>query len=129
MNTRAVQGFTLIEMVIAFAILGVTLAVLYGSFENAMMRTRHDTRLSEATLLAQSLLSRAGSEWPLIDVTRHGKSNAYSFALIQQTLTAPEGEPAYSVPTIRVTASVNWAEGQARRSISLSSLKLSSPVQ
>jgi len=128
MNARFTQGFTLIEMVIAFAILGMTLTVLYGSFENAMLRTRHDARLSEGTMLAQSLLSRAGSEWPLIDGTHDGKTNGYSYTLIEQTAVPAEDEPPYTIPTVRIIASVNWAEGGTRRSISLSTFKLSAPV-
>jgi general secretion pathway protein I len=128
MSRRSQQGFTLLEMVIAFAILGLTLTVLYGVFENALIRTTHDAHLSEGTLLAQSLLSRAGPEWPLTDGTHDGESHGYSYALIEGTVAPAEGDPRYTVPTVRITASVNWAEDGGRRSISLSTLKLLTAV-
>jgi general secretion pathway protein I len=128
MNTRCQQGFTLIEMVIAFAILGMTLTVLYGVFENSLMRMRRDTHVSEATLLAQSLLARAGSEWPLADGTRAGESQGYSYALIERAVAPAAGEPAYTLPTVRITASVQWVDGSGTRNISLSTLKLSAPA-
>jgi general secretion pathway protein I len=121
------HGFTLIEMVIAFAILGITLTVLFGVFQNALSRTRHDARLSEGTLLARSLLARAGSEWPLADGTREGSWGGYEYELIEQTVVAPPGQPPYTLPTIRVSASVTWVERAGRRALSLSTLKLLPP--
>jgi general secretion pathway protein I len=128
MNAGRQQGFTLIEMVIAFAILGMTLTVLYGVFENTLSRIRHDAHVSEATLLAQSLLARAGSEWPLADGTRGGGSDGYAYTLIETTVLPGEGQPPYTLPTVHITASVNWVEGGATHTMSLSTLKLATPV-
>jgi general secretion pathway protein I len=124
MNARRSHGFTLIEMVIALAILGLTLSVLYGAFESALSRSRHDARLSEGTLIAQSLLARAGTEWPLTDGTTRGEWNAYTYELTQQTVSPPLGQPVYTQPTVRVTASVNWTEFAGHRDVTLSTLKL-----
>jgi hypothetical protein len=115
-------------MVIAFAIVGLTLTVLFGAFETSLSRTRHDAKFSEAILVAQSLLARAGSEWTLADGTQSGESNGYTYAIAEQTVRAPPGVLPYTMPTIRVTASVSWPEFAGTRSVSLSTLKLLPPV-
>lgn len=121
---RAVTGFTLIEMVVAFAILGVSLSALYATFQSALARTRHDARLSEATLLARSLLARAGTEWPLKDGSTRGSWTEYSYELIEHKIPAPPNEPPFTLATIEVTATVTWQEAAGTRSFSLSTLKL-----
>jgi general secretion pathway protein I len=123
LNAARTRGFTLIEMVIAFAILAVTLAALYSTFETALSRSRHDARLSEAILLAQSLLARAGTEWPLANGNERGAWNSYTYQVSEQTVASIAGQRLRTLPTIRVTASVTWAESAGRRNIALSTLK------
>ena len=124
MSARRSQGFTLIEMVVAFAILGIALTTLYAVFESALSRIRHDTHLSESILLAQSLLARAGTEWPLAEGVRHGDWQNYRYELAEQGISALDGQPPYTLPAIQVTASVSWVESAGKRTIVLSTLKL-----
>jgi prepilin-type N-terminal cleavage/methylation domain-containing protein len=121
---RAASGFTLIEMVIAFAILGLSLSALYATFQNALSRTGHDVRLTEATLLARSLLARAGTEWPLIEGSLRGEWNEYAYELSEHKTVAPANEVPFTLPTVQVTATVTWVEFAGKRSYSLSTLKL-----
>jgi general secretion pathway protein I len=114
-------------MVIAFAILAITLTALYGTFESALLRSRQNAHLSEATLLAQSLLARAGSDWPLADGTQVGEWNGYGYELAQQTTSTAAGQPPQTLPTILVTASITWPEVAGKRTIAVSTLKLLPP--
>jgi general secretion pathway protein I len=114
------QGFTLVEMVVAFAILGLSLTALYSAFESALVRAGHDGRLNEGTLIAQSLLARASFEWPLQDGVRSGDWNGFAYEIAEQTVAAPSGEQPYTVPTIQVTASVSWPEAAGMRHIAMS---------
>lgn len=127
MNRRRQYGFTLIEMVVAFAILGLSLTVLYEAFESGLLRARRDEHLREGTLIAQSLLSRVGSEWPLKDGTQTGDSNGYAYVVSEQTVTAIVNERPYSLPTIRIVASVSWHEFAGAQTISIATLKLLPP--
>ncbi len=125
MTQQRTRGFTLIEMVIALAILGISLTVLFSAFENSLSRTRHDARLSEATLLAESLLSRAGTEWPLGTGAHTGEWQSFAYELSDEPVPTPQGRTAYTVRTTTVTAAVRWhdcafdfevcAEGAAMR--------------
>jgi len=117
------RGFTLIEVVIAFAILGLSLAALYGAFASALSRAQRDAHFSEAMLIAQSLLARAGSEFPLTQPSYRGEWNSYRYELSQEPVNhAPPS--ASTVHTVRVTARVRWPGSTASRDIEISTLKL-----
>jgi Prokaryotic N-terminal methylation motif len=122
------KGFTLIETVIAFAILVLSLPVLYSALAGSLARSRHDRYLSEGILLAQSLLARAGVERPFVDGVERGTWGDYGYELTEEMLTAPLGEEPYSMPTVHVNAMVFWSENGADRTIAISTLKLSPRV-
>lgn len=128
MTARRMQGFTLLEIVIAFAILGMSLAVLYGAFESALLRTRRDAQFNESTLIAQSLLSRAGSEFPTLPGNVRGDWNSYSYELRQEVVSSPSGQPIFTQPIVRVTARVWWTGSAGSRDVEISTLKLVSKV-
>jgi general secretion pathway protein I len=118
------RGFTLIEVVIAFAILGMTLTALYGVFVSSLSRTHHDAQLSEATMLAQSLLSRAGIEFLATGEPIRGQWNEYTYQLTQDIASPPEGQRAYTQPTLYVTAQVTWPGRSGSQDVTLSTVKL-----
>ena len=124
MTAQRAAGFTLIEMVIAFAILGVSLSALYATFQSALSRTRHDAHLNEATLLARSLLTRAGTEWPLIEGSSQGEWSEYTYEVTEHKILAPAKEVPFTLPAVQVTAAVTWVEFAGKRTYSLSTLKL-----
>jgi general secretion pathway protein I len=123
MTGKTAKGFTLIEMVVAFAILGLSLSVLYASFQGALSRSLHDSRSSEATLVARSLLARGGTEWPLSKGTVRGESHGFNYEVAVQLVSPPNSEKDYTVPYFEVIATVSWMEFAGLRTISLSTLK------
>lgn len=54
---RATAGFTLLEVLVAVTILGVALVSLLGLHVSNLARLDSDQRISEATLLAQALMT------------------------------------------------------------------------
>jgi general secretion pathway protein I len=54
------RGFTLIEVIIAFALLALALTLLLGSMSGAAKQIRHADDAGRATLHAQSLLGQLG---------------------------------------------------------------------
>jgi len=62
----SIRGFTLIEILIAFAILVVSLAVLLQSFSSSLDAVTRTERATSAILLARSIMDRVGTEIPLI---------------------------------------------------------------
>ena len=58
MRLRSQQGFTLIEVVVAFAIFTLAVGALYESFAGAVRRNTQAQNRDQELLVAQSLLSR-----------------------------------------------------------------------
>ena len=129
MSASRMRGFTLIEVVIAFAILGLSLSALYAAFANALSRAQRDAQLSEGTLIARSLLSRAGSELPAAQGSYRGEWNNYHYELTQQSVSPPAKQPPFTLPVLRVTARVWWSGSSGPREINISTLKLAPKVQ
>ena len=57
---RRQRGFTLLEVIIAFALLALALTLLLGSMSGAAKQVRHADDASRAALHAQSLLAKLG---------------------------------------------------------------------
>ena len=59
------RGFTLLEVLIAFIILGLSTGVILSVFSSLPTKAQHAANERAATMSAQSLLALIGSEWPL----------------------------------------------------------------
>lgn len=129
MNVRRMSGFTLLEVVIAFAILGLSLSALYGVFASSLSRVRRNAQLSEGTLIAQSLLARAGSEIPAEQASYQGEWHGYGYQLTQEWVSRPANHAARTQLLLRATARVWWAGNSASRGLELSTLKIVPKVQ
>ena len=62
---RRARGFTLLEVIIAFALLGLALTLLLGSLSGGAKQVREAELRTRAVLHAQSLLAEAGVASPL----------------------------------------------------------------
>ena len=71
-GARLQHGFTLIEVIIAFALLSLALTLLLGSMSGAAKQIRNADDAGRATLHAQSLLAQIGSGEVLKPATRQG---------------------------------------------------------
>jgi len=122
----ATRGFTLIEILIAFAILAVALAALLRAFSSGLQATTKAERYGAAVLLARSVLERVGSEiaiqpgeqsghgedgtvWSLhiepLEVRRAANERASPFLPyeVAVTVTGPRQEP-ITLTTLRLVA-------------------------
>lgn len=69
---RRPRGFTLLEVLVAFALLGLALTLLLGAISGAARQVRNSADASRASLYAQSLLADAGVGEPLEPGEREG---------------------------------------------------------
>lgn len=69
-HLRARRGFTLIEVLIAMALLGFSLIVMFGFHSQAVRSNMHARKISDCTYLAQLQLERLLS-LPWSEVYRH----------------------------------------------------------
>lgn len=130
---RAQAGYTLIEIVIAFAILALGLILLLGTLSGATRQVRQGGDAGRAGLHAQSLLAEYG-ELPQPGA-REGEleDGRYRWRLDVAPWTdpAPRSGPARIDPNaarlLRLQLQVEWGEGGPAQRVQLSSLRLVLP--
>jgi general secretion pathway protein I len=121
---HSIRGFTLIEILIAFAILVVSLAVLLQSFSSGIDAVTRTEQATSAILLARSTLDRVGSEIPLVPGEHVGKfENGLSWAVTLEPATADVAPPVNGllVRLLQVDVTVT---GEATIPITLKTLRL-----
>lgn len=128
-------GFSLLEVLVAFAILAVSLGVLMQIFSRATQTTMTAAQYSRAVSLAEARLAAVGSAFPLEAGVASGDPEdgfAWELSIIPTQLTAEEpgllaDEP--QVTPYRVTALVVWQDGARTRRLTLSTLRLGEQAQ
>jgi general secretion pathway protein I len=121
---RRAGGFTLLEVIVAFALLAMALTLLLGMLSGAARQVRHAEQLSRASLHAQSLLAQLGSDGRFRLGRTQGsfEQGRYDWTLEVAPYVDPadarDGAVAPEGPQLRqVTLDVRWgrAAGEAMR--------------
>lgn len=121
------SGFTLLEVLIAFAIAAMALTGLFQSSRAGLDNTSIAARTLEAAGLAQSTLAAALRAEPVNPGTRTGGDAG---GYVWQTVVTPAGAKppapgtASGTTLYRVDVSVAWSAGARQRSVSLSGYRL-----
>lgn len=141
-NTR--RGFTLIEVIVAFAVLALALAIVLGTLANASRQVRWSDDAGRAALHAQSLLDDTGVAGTLVPGRRQGvfEDGRYRWTLevVPWREPAAEGEAPPPVDPaaprlLRLALDVRWgdargnggADDDARTHLHLDSLRYVRP--
>jgi len=123
-GTDRQAGFALVEVLAALAILALSLSVLFAVLSDGVRRTSHAEKLAEATLQAQSLLARVGSEIALKPGVTTGQLSDGSRWQLSVEPHGDAGERrAWPVGAYKVSAEIAWNDGQ-ERSLTLATLRL-----
>jgi len=128
---QAQRGFSLLEVLVAFAILAVSLGVLLGIFSRATSATLASAQYTQAATLAESLLTLAGHEIVLEEGTVSGETESgfsWELTLFELDLSDEFPTATLSVSAYRVNASVLWFDAGRPRRLMLSTLKLVDPL-
>jgi general secretion pathway protein I len=125
---RRQRGFSLLEMMVAIAILGVTLGALYQATTAATRNVRVDERYAFAVELARSLVAD-NSLVPATGLRRRGETDS---GFRWEVAANPVGRSRSSrLPRGALQAlavEVNWADGTRRRRVRLHSVVEGQPV-
>lgn len=120
-------GFSLLEVLVAFAILAISIGVLMQVFSNSMRAASVTRHYSNALIIAESQLAKAFSESPLEAGSDSGiVDDFYHWDLsVSPYLPPVEGyEKALFLP-FQASIMVSWGEGSnQQRSITLDTLNL-----
>jgi general secretion pathway protein I len=119
------RGYSLLEVIVAFALLALALTLLLGSLSGASRQVRDADQRTRAVLHAQSLLALAGVDAPLQEGRQQGQWEDGRYAWTLQV--APYVEPRSGVPQAasggtaggprlaELSLQVRWGEGEGQQ--------------
>ncbi|MGF1525322.1 MAG: prepilin-type N-terminal cleavage/methylation domain-containing protein [Candidatus Competibacterales bacterium] len=125
------RGFTLMEVLVAFAILGVTLGTLLQVFATGLRNTALATEYTRATLHAQSLLAGVGITEPLeAGVVADDLDDTYRYEILVEPVVLEGLDPDdLRGELLRVAVAVRWGEGGRERQVVLEPLRLTANLE
>lgn len=121
-HQRRARGFSLLEILVAFAIMALALGMIYRVMGSNARHTAGLAGRERAVLLAESLLA-AHEVVPAEGVSDDGESAGYAW----QVRSAPYDTPASTHPGAarlhEVRVSVQWQDGERTRQFALGTLR------
>jgi len=127
-------GYSLIEVIVAFALLALALTLLLGTLSGATRQVRWSGDAGRAALHAQSLLDQVGVGEPLQPGQSDGDfdDGRYRWTLAITPWIDPALPPALAVDPFAprlydVALSVQWGDGRPGEQLQLRTLRLAAP--
>ena len=125
-RSRRQSGFSLLEVLVAFAILSISLGVLLQIFATGLRNAGVADDYTRATLYAESILAAIGRETPLTEGARNGPIDdqfSWRGTVKAYTENMPDTEKT-RVQVYRVRVEVFWPSLLQTRSVVLETLRL-----
>ncbi len=121
------SGFSLLEVLVAFAILSMSLGVLYQAFSNGLRNVAASGDYSRAMIIAEARLAEVMAKVPLDEGSDQGEvEDRYHWKTMVQRYEYEQDEKIISRLTpYQVQVVVNWQDGKHTRQYELSTLRLS----
>jgi general secretion pathway protein I len=122
-------GFSLLEILIAFSILALSLGILLKIFSGGVNTAMVAEDYTFAVQIAESLIAKTGSEIPLKDHQSSGDENEkYHWSLtVSPFFMRGEGiDPKNATAQLyKISVMINWGDGESdNRQVQLTTLKL-----
>ena len=131
---KSQHGYTLIEVLVAFAVLALALTVLLGTLSGATRQVRWSADAGRAALHAQSLLAQVGVGEALQPGRRDGEfdDGRYRWTLdvapfTDPLLPPPAGTDPFTPQLMQLRLAVEWGDGGRGQRMQLDSLRLVQP--
>ena len=121
------QGFSLIEILVAFMILALSLTVIYRIFSGGLRNVTLSEDYARAVLVAESQLAAVGITEPLQAGVDSGEwDQRFRWQRVIDIYQPWEQDRQLDAPmqAYRVTVSVDWEHAGQTRQVSLSSVRL-----
>ena len=130
---KRIQGFTLMEILVAFVVLATAVSVLYRTFSTGIRTVDAISGYSEAIAIAEAKLMGLGLEQPMVEGEESGSSEdkRYKWTVAVTPYTAPDsiGDAPNTFfnanQLYRANVTVTWDETRdTKRSIDLSTVRM-----
>ena len=121
------QGMTLIEVLVAFVVLSLTMAVIMQIFSGGMRNARLADTYSRAVFLAESKLAAVGVDQRVVPGEGGGQVGSdfrWRVTIVPHDDSGAADRLMLSVRLYQVRVRINWNESGQERQIELASLRL-----
>lgn len=118
-------GFTLVEVIVAIAILALGLGALLEMISSSLRQMAEAKRMAEAGALTQSLFAEVGTARPIREGQSDGQfPNGYHWRLNMERYGDAIQREQWPVGAYVVSTEVTWLDGTHKRSYALTTLRL-----
>ena len=121
---RRQQGFSLLEVLVAFAILGMSLGILYQAFGSSLRNLSVAGDYTRAMIIAESHLAEAANRMPLEAGADQGEEGDYRWQLTVEPWKDLDDLPE-TFKAWLVEVQVSWGNAGRMRNYRISTLRLS----
>lgn len=124
-DDRGSEGFTLLEVLVALTILGMSFAALLAIFSQALASERARDRAFAARTLAQSLMAEVLAVQSAGEGTSTGQTaDGLSWQVRIEPYGSGNDEPSTGLEAARVSATVTWPGALKTQSLTLATLRV-----
>ncbi len=125
MMTKRQMGFSLLEVLVAFSILAVSLGILFQIYSKGAYSARLADEYANAVIIAQSRLSNVGIEsLPDVGIYEDNNEKFHWVTRVKAVEEVNEWEQRLKLIKREVEVEVSWQSKGGIRSIKLNTLKL-----
>jgi len=120
-------GFTLLETLVALAVLAISLGVIYQIFGTSLRNMQYAKEYSYAQMLAESKLSELGKGIPVFEGSFEGRFDEKYFWQMQVSqLPSTRKDGADEIKKYRIDFKILWESNKVQRFIDIPTYRLSS---